>query len=88
MTGIELTKELLRIRPDLPVMLRPCIILPQGIYPELMRDTTIALQGASIYGTIPIGKGGSLEYQAITGVLNVDKDSGYAKFLMLQRVVL
>lgn len=62
-------------------MLRACVILPQGIYNELNRDSMIALNGASLYGTIPMSKAGSLEYQALVGVGNMDTDSGVGKHI-------
>jgi hypothetical protein len=62
-------------------MLRACIILPQSVYPDLIRDSIIALNGAGVYGAIQMQKAGSLEYQAMTGVMNIDKDSGFGKFI-------
>lgn len=62
-------------------MLRTCIILPQGIYNDLLRDTLIAIQGAGAYGIIPMHKAGSLEYQAMAGVINLDKDNGIGKYV-------
>ncbi len=62
-------------------MLRACVILPQGVYNEHLRDTMIALNGAALYGTIPLSVAGSLEYQAQVGVGNVDAESGAGKYL-------
>ncbi|MBN1382385.1 MAG: hypothetical protein JXA41_11965 [Deltaproteobacteria bacterium] len=62
-------------------MLRTCIVLPQGIYNDLLRDVLIAMQGAGAYGTIPLHKAGSLEYQAMAGVINLDKDNGIGKYV-------
>ncbi len=62
-------------------MLRTCIILPQGIYDDLLRDAMLAMNGASVYGTIPMSKAGSLEYQAQIGVANMDADSGIGKYI-------
>lgn len=62
-------------------MLRTCIILPQGIYSELTRDTAIALNGGSVYGHVPLQKLGSIDYQALIGNMDVDGDSGMDKYM-------
>lgn len=62
-------------------MLRTCIIMPQNLYPELMRDVTIALNGAGLYGYVPLGPGGSLDYVAIVGAMSIDNESGVEKYM-------
>ncbi|NDY73735.1 hypothetical protein DO021_18555 [Desulfobacter hydrogenophilus] len=61
-------------------MLRTNIVIPQSIYPDLLRDTVIAANGVSLYGTIDLSSVGSLEYQAIAGQVNIDNDSGFEKY--------
>jgi len=62
-------------------MLRACIILPQGLYNDLNRDTMIALNGGALYGTIPLSVAGSLEYQALVGQTSIDAESGIGKHI-------
>lgn len=61
-------------------MLHICIVLPQGIYNDLLRDTLVAANGVSPYGHVTMGVAGGLDYQVMTGVINVDNESGVAKF--------
>ncbi|BBO83274.1 hypothetical protein DSCO28_38400 [Desulfosarcina ovata subsp. sediminis] len=60
-------------------MLRTSIVLPQGIYNDLTRDTLIAVNGAGLYGDVDLKIAGSLNYQFIAGSLNIDNDSGVGK---------
>ena len=53
-------------------MLRTCILLPQSVYPEDMRDIMNAAKGGAIYGTIPAGLLGSFDYQHVYGSKDVD----------------
>jgi hypothetical protein len=62
-------------------MLRTCIVLPQGIYTDLLRDNLIATSGAGIYGNRGLGAYGSLNYQLIAGVLPTESESGVGKFI-------
>lgn len=62
-------------------MLRTSIVLPQGIYRDLNRDALIALNGVGLYGNVDLETAGSLEYQLLTGVLNLDKESGIGKVM-------
>ncbi len=61
-------------------MLRTNIVMPQSLYPDLLRDTTIAANGAGVYGNIDMSGAGSLDYQAIAGQVNIDNDSGFEKY--------
>ena len=61
-------------------LLRTNIVMPQSIYPDLLRDTVIAANGGSLYGTIDLSSAGTLEYQAIAGQVNIDNDSGFEKY--------
>jgi hypothetical protein len=49
------------------------ILLPQSIYPILNRDLLLAHTGFSIYGSLPIGPVGGLDYQAYYGTWFIDK---------------
>jgi hypothetical protein len=60
--------------------LRTCIILPQSVYDEANRDTMVALQGAGLYGDVPI-HWGTLSYQLQLGTINIDNDGGTAKII-------
>ena len=62
-------------------MLRTNIVLPQGIYSDMMRDTLIALRGLGVYGNFNMGTLGDLSYQGITGVLSVERGSGVYKWI-------
>ena len=39
-------------------MARTVIFLPQGIYPEIQRDVINAIQGAELYGNLPLSSAG------------------------------
>ncbi len=62
-------------------MLRTCIVLPQGIYNDWLRDYLIAMNGVGIYGNVDLGAVGGLEYQALTGGIYSDPNSGISKFI-------
>jgi hypothetical protein len=61
-------------------LLRTSVVMPQSVYNDLLRDTQIAANGASIYGNVDISALGSLEYQFLAGQMNIDNDSGYQKY--------
>ncbi len=53
-------------------------LLPQGIYPTDLRDTTIAHSGADIYGTVAVPAGwGDLAYTGYVGHRDDSVYSGY-----------
>ncbi len=56
-------------------MLRTCILLPLGVYNESFRDIYMGLSGISLYGSIPMGGLGSLDYQLMMGTQNMDVDN-------------
>lgn len=62
-------------------MLRTSIFLPQGVYNEAWRETSANLQGAGLYGDIPMSVVGSLAYDAQYGSMNMAPDQGPAKLL-------
>jgi hypothetical protein len=59
--------------------LRTFVLLPQGIYADAQRDNAIALNGAGIYGSMPVGIVGTLDYQVQVGVLPMETDGGSAQ---------
>lgn len=61
-------------------MLRTNIVMPQGIYNDFERDYLIAMNGASLYGNVILGRGGLLQYQLLAGALNSDPESGAGKY--------
>jgi len=56
-------------------MLRPMVFLPQSIYDESKRDLLVAYQGAGLYGNLPLGPLGDLDYHGYYGGINIDEDS-------------
>ncbi len=60
-------------------LLRTSIVMPQSVYSDLLRDTVIAANGFALYGSLDMFAGGSLDYQAIAGQMNIDNDSGFKK---------
>lgn len=48
------------------------VLLPQSVYPILNRDILLAQTGAEIYGYVPIGPAGALEYRLYGGTLYLD----------------
>ncbi|MBU0992769.1 MAG: hypothetical protein KJ737_09785 [Proteobacteria bacterium] len=63
-------------------MLRTSIILTQSVYPEGLRDLLVGIYGASLYGIIPIGVLGYLDYELIFGDIDVPIGSPYIKDLV------
>lgn len=61
-------------------LLRTSIVLPQSNYPDLLRDTIIAVNGASLYGNIDMVAAGSIDYQFIAGQADIDNESGFEKY--------
>lgn len=49
------------------------ILLPQSVYPTGNRDFLLAQTGGEIYGDIPLGPVGSLEYRAYGGTIFIDQ---------------
>ena len=61
--------------------LRTFVLLPQGVYDESIRDFTMSAQGASVYGNIPLGFAGDLDYEGYYGISNMDPDRSFTKDL-------
>ncbi|MFZ5764638.1 MAG: hypothetical protein ACOY4H_03470 [Thermodesulfobacteriota bacterium] len=55
--------------------LRPLIFLPQSIYDETRRDSTLAHWGGELYGTMTSPSVGSLDYRFFAGRMKYDDDS-------------
>jgi hypothetical protein len=53
-------------------MARAEILQPSGLYPISQRDVGAAFDGGSLYGTVSLGRGGSLEYEGFFGTQDVD----------------
>lgn len=49
------------------------ILLPQSIYPSANRDFLLAQTGGEIYGRIPMGSAGTLEYRLYGGTIQLDR---------------
>ena len=48
------------------------ILLPQSVYPITSRDFLLAQTGAEIYGLVPLGSAGDIDYRAYGGTLAID----------------
>lgn len=51
---------------------RPEVIQPSGLYPLSTRDISSAFNGASLYGLVPLGRAGDLEYEVWGGTIDLD----------------
>ena len=55
--------------------LRPMVFLPQSIYDETKRDLLVAYQGAGVYGNLPLGPIGDVDYHGYYGSINFSDDA-------------
>lgn len=55
------------------------ILLPESAYDIRYRDFAAALNGVQLYGILPLGPIGKLDYQLFAGTMNIDDDSYLAK---------
>lgn len=62
-------------------LLRTSIFLPQSVYPEILRDVTLSIQGVGLYGNIGMDALGMLSYQAYYGTQIIDPNSRLAEIL-------
>ena len=53
--------------------LRPTVYLSQSIYDEQYRSFLVAFQGGDIYGNVPLGNAGDMDYNAFIGNMNFDQ---------------
>lgn len=51
------------------------ILLPQSVYPVQSRDYLLAQTGAELYGYVPVGQAGALEYRLYGGTIYLDPGS-------------
>ncbi|MCP4213631.1 MAG: hypothetical protein GY765_03195 [bacterium] len=54
--------------------LRPMVFLPQSMYDEGKRGFMVAVQGAGIYGNLPLNKMGDVDYSFYAGTGNIDSE--------------
>jgi hypothetical protein len=59
--------------------LRTFVLLPQGMYNDRQRETTIAQTGIAIYGSKPVKSLGNFAYQLHVGSMQIDPDGGTAQ---------
>jgi hypothetical protein len=48
------------------------VLLPQSVYPTASRDTLLAQTGIELYGYVPLGVAGALDYRLYGGTLYLD----------------
>ena len=53
-------------------MARAEVLQPSSLYPISQRDLNAAFDGGSLYGTVSLGGGGSLEYEGFFGTQDLD----------------
>ncbi len=61
---------------------RTAILLPQGVYDARWRDFSTSIDGGVLFGTIPLGKGGSLSYELFAGLVTLSDDGGVAHWIV------
>lgn len=59
--------------------LRTFIFLPENEYYDYERDSVNAITGAGIYGSVPIGNAGTLNYQLLVGTTPIPTDGASAR---------
>jgi len=59
--------------------LRTFIFLPQQAYFDYERDSLVAILGGAVYGSLPMGAAGTLNYQLEVGAVPAVSDGGFAK---------
>ena len=59
--------------------LRTFIFLPENEYYDYERDSVNAITGAGIYGSLPIGEAGTLNYQLLVGTTPIPTDGASAR---------
>jgi hypothetical protein len=61
---------------------RTFVLLPQGMYDARWRDWSANLDGGELFGSIPLGKVGSLAYAAFAGMVNMPDNGGVARYVL------
>jgi hypothetical protein len=59
--------------------LRTFVFLPQQAYYDYERDSLVAILGGGIYGSVPLGSAGTLNYQLDVGKIPAVADGGFAQ---------
>src|SRR5262245_57344847 len=57
-------------------------LMPQSVYPLDLRDANISHLGGDVYGTVPLGRAGSVSYTAYVGHRDDSVHSAYPYFLL------
>ena len=60
---------------------RTSVLLPQGVYDARWRDFTCSVDGGSLYGSVGLGKVGSLSYEVYGGMASLSEQGGVARLL-------
>lgn len=60
---------------------RTFVLLPQGMYDARWRDWSANLDGGELFGSIPLGKVGSLTYAAYAGMVKMPDNGGISRYL-------
>lgn len=63
--------------------LRTSILLPQSVYNEWFRDVGQGIKGVQMYGKVPIGAAGQLDYQLQVSNVQIPLDSGTAQYILM-----
>jgi hypothetical protein len=61
---------------------RTSILLPQGMYDARWRDFSTSIDGGELFGSVPLGKAGSVSYETYCGKLNISTDGGVARWIL------
>ena len=56
---------------------RTWVLLPQGMYNARWRDFWVTVDGGDVFGTLPLGKAGSLGYELYDGIQRPSMDGGF-----------
>lgn len=59
--------------------LRTFIFLPQQAYYDYERDSLVAILGGAVYGSVPMGAAGTLNYQVEVGAVPAVANGGFAQ---------
>ena len=55
---------------------RPFVLLPQSVYDARLRDFNASFDGGMLYGNVPVGRLGSVDYRFYHGATTIALDSG------------
>jgi len=58
---------------------RTSVLLPQGVYDPRWRDFSTSIDGALVFGSVPMAKVGGLSYEAYAGYMTMDDKGGVAR---------